>query len=111
MIRVRIDVNDLTMEMEGHANAPRVGDSDLVCCAASTIGQLLVYSLEEYSDRHGGAVKLQEEMEKGKLHVHAICKEWARVSVRTRYHIAAEGMEMLQEKYPAYIRIDHEEED
>ena len=106
MIRIRIDMIDFTMDMEGHAEAPREGEFDLVCCAASTIGQMLLYTLEEYQARHGGIERIDEEMESGKLHIHARAKEWARAALKTRFQLIREGMDMLQERYPEYIRIE-----
>ena len=108
MIRIRFDMIDFSMDMEGHADAPREGEFDLVCCAASTIGQMLLYTLEEYEGRHEGAIRIEEKMESGKLHIRAKAKEYARVGVLTRFRIIQEGMEMLAERYPEYIRIEEE---
>lgn len=109
MIKVKFDMADLKMEMEGHAEAPRQGEYDLVCCAASTIGQMLLYILEEYGDRHQGALRIDERMESGKLMIKAKIKEYARVGVLTRYRIIREGMEMLADRYPEYIIVEEEE--
>ena len=109
MIRVKIDMTDFVLDMEGHAEAPREGEYDLVCCAASTIGQLLLYSLEEYKDRHAGDLKIEEGMESGKMHIRAKAKEWARVSILQRYRMIREGFEMLQERYPEYIALYEED--
>lgn len=109
MIRVKIDMTDFTMDMEGHAEAPREGEFDLVCCAASTIGQLLLYTLEEYKAMHDGNVRIEESMESGKLHIRAKAKEWARVSIRSRFQLIREGMEMLADRYPEYIMIEEED--
>lgn len=106
MIKVKFDMIDFALDMEGHANAPREGDFDLVCCAASTIGQMLLYTLEQYNDSRGGIEKIDEEMEPGKLHIRARVKEWARVSVKTRFMIIRDGMEMLQDRYPEYISVE-----
>ena len=110
MIRVRMDFLEYAMEMKGHANAPREGELDLVCCAASTLGQLLLYSLEEYKAQHGGITRIDETAEPGHLKVKVRCREWARVAVKTRMDMIREGMEMLQERYPEYIMIEEEME-
>lgn len=107
MIKVRIDMIDFTLDMEGHAGAKKAGDEfDLVCCAASTLGQLLLYTLEEYNDVSDGLERIDESMESGKLHIRARAKEWARQHVRTRFKLIREGMEMLAERYPEYIQIE-----
>lgn len=106
MIRVKFDMIDFILDMEGHAGAPRQGEFDLVCCAASVIGQQLVYSLEAYNERHDGLISMDEGMESGKLHIRVKAKEWARVSVKKRFEYALEGMEMLMERYPEYIEVE-----
>lgn len=108
MIRARIDMTDFSLDMDGHAGAQRQGEYDLVCCAASTIGQMLVYSLEAYNDRHNGLRDLDEEMKDGHLHIRARAKEWARPAVISRMHLIREGLEMLQERYPEYIQVEVE---
>lgn len=106
MIRISFDMIEMTMEMNGHADAPREGEFDLVCCAASTIGQQLLYSLEEYNERHNGIERIDDEIEKGHLKIHVRPKEWARVGVIRRFEYAKEGMEMLADRYPEYITIE-----
>lgn len=106
MTTVKFDLIDMLMEMDGHTEAPRQGEYDLVCCAASVIGQQLLYSLEEYNEMHDSLVKLETEMEPGHLKIRAKAKEWARVGVKRRYEYAREGMEMLAERYPEYITVE-----
>ena len=84
-------------------------DADLV--QASNINRQLMATTATIGQVKVDALKERLLQINPNADIHAICKEWARVSVRTRFHIAAEGMEMLQERYPEYIRIDHEEED
>ena len=108
MITIRIDMTDFTLDMEGHAGAPREGEFDLVCCAASTIAQMLLHSIENYNDRHNGIRKIDEEIDKGRLHIRIRAKEWARPAVISRMHLVREGLEMLQERYPEYIQIAEE---
>lgn len=108
MIRIRIDMIDFTLEMDGHADAPREGEFDLVCCAASVIGQQLLYSLEEFNDRHDGFERIESEMRSGYLRIRVRAKEWARTSAKRRLEYAREGLEMLQERYPEYIEIKEE---
>lgn len=105
MIRIHIDMIDFVITMDGHAEAPREGEFDLVCCAASVLGQQLIYSLENWNDRHNGIERLDTEMESGHLRIKARVKEWARIPVRQRYEYCREGMEMLADRYPEYIEI------
>lgn len=105
MITVTMDMIDFSLTMDGHAEAPREGEFDLVCCAASVISQQLLYSLEEYNERHDGIAKLEQEMESGHLYIRAKAKEWARAGVLARFRYCQEGMEMLADRYPEYIKL------
>ena len=108
MIRVTIDMIDFRLTMDGHAEAPREGEYDLVCCAASTISQQLLYSLEEYQTLHDGIDKLDYDMTSGHLYIRARAKEWARASIRSRFCYMREGMDMLADRYPEYISVKEE---
>ena len=109
MITVRFDMVDFWMKMDGHADAPREGEFDLVCCAASVVSQQLLHSLENFQEAHNGLSKIDYEMESGHLYIRAKAKEWARAPVLGRMRYAREGMEMLAERYPEYIRIEEED--
>lgn len=107
MIHVRFDMIDFEMTMDGHAEAPREGEFDLVCCAASVLGQQLIYSLEAFWKRQAMSIdRIDREMEPGHLRVRVRPMEWARASVMDRFRYCQEGMQMLQEKYPEYIEIE-----
>ena len=106
MITVRIDQVEFTLDMDGHADAPKEGEFDLVCAASSTLGQLLLYTLEEYRDTHNGIIRIDESMEPGHMHIHVRAKEWSRVSIITRFSIIREGFDMLQDRYPEYIQVE-----
>ena len=105
MITVHIDMIDLALDVDGHADAPREGEFDLVCCAASTIGQQMLYSMEAYQDGHDGFQRIETEMDKGHLHIRIRAKEWARIAAIKRLEYAREGFDMLAERYPEYIKI------
>ena len=106
MITAKFDLIDFSLEMNGHANAPREGEFDLVCCAASVVSQQLIWSLENYDDLHNGLEALEQDMGPGHLYVRAKAKEWARVSVKQRILYCREGMDMLADRYPEYIRVE-----
>lgn len=108
MINIRMDMIDFSMDMDGHADADKVGEYDLVCAAASTIGQWLLQSLENYDEAHSGLIRLDWEMKPGILHLRAKAKEWARASVRARFVYALEGFEMLEDRYPENIHVEEE---
>ena len=108
MVRIRFDMIDFRMTMDGHAMAPREGEFDLVCCAASVLGQQLLYSLEEFDEAHESLEKLETEIEPGHLMIRAKAKEWARAGVKRRMEYCQEGMEMLAERYPEYVKVEEE---
>ena len=110
MVRIKFDMIDFRMTMDGHAAAPREGEFDLVCCAASVLGQQLLYSLEEFQEKHNGLEKIDTEMEPGHLMIRAKAKEWARAGVKRRMEYCREGMEMLEDRYPEYIRVEEEDD-
>ena len=105
MITARFQLNDLTMEIDGHAGAAKEGEYDLVCCAASTVSQALTYNIEEWNEEHQDPLEIELETEKGKLHLHVIAPEWARHSIRRMMKYAMRGMEMLANKYHNYIAV------
>lgn len=108
MINIRMDMIDFSLDMDGHADAEKVGEYDLVCAAASTIGQWLLQSLENFDEQHNGLVRLDWDMNAGRLHLRAKAKEWARVGVKSRMLYALEGFEMLEERYPESIHVEEE---
>lgn len=106
MIETKINLRDLTMEMDGHAGAREEGkDIDLVCCAASTISQALIYNIEEWNEEHREPLEIELETQKGHIHLHIVAPEWARASMIRMMKYAMRGMEMLQDKYCKYIRV------
>lgn len=108
MIRVRADMVDFEMEMSGHAQAPREGEHDLVCCAASIIAYQLLNSLEIWNAAHEGISRLERDIEPGHMRIRAKVKEWARAPVRERFSYWLEGVRMLEKEYPSYITVEEE---
>ena len=109
MIRARFNRKNLTMDMEGHAGAQEEGkEYDLVCCAASTVSQALIYNIEEWNEDHRDPLEIDLKMEKGKIHLQVKAPEWARVTMARMMEYAQRGMEMLENKYYDYIRVTEE---
>lgn len=108
MVRIRADMVDFEMEMSGHAGAPREGDHDLVCCAASVIAYQLLNSLEIWNGVHKGIIRLEKEIEPGHMRIRVKAKEWARLPVRERFSYWLEGAQMLAKEYPSYITVEEE---
>ena len=106
MIEARFRIDDLTMDMKGHAGAKEPGEQwDLVCCAASTISQALIYNIEEWNEEHRDPLEIDLQVDKGMIHLHVIAPEWGRPSIMRMMKYGMRGMEMLQDKYCKYIRV------
>ena len=106
MIQAQFDVNGLTVDMEGHAGAKEEGkDFDLVCCAASTVSEALLYNIEEWNEEHEDPLEIEVKMQKGKLNIRVKAPEWARISIQRMMQYGMRGMKMLEERYHNYIRV------
>ena len=106
MIQANIDLTELTMDIEGHAGAKEEGQKfDLVCCAASTVSEALLYNIEEWNEEHRDPLEIEVQMQKGKLHMHIKAPEWARVSMQRMMKYGLRGLQMLEDRYHNYIRV------
>lgn len=105
MIHATIDTKELAVCMTGHAHAPRnAADHDLVCCAASVLVQALAYT-----GQHDDGMCAECDMHKGDAYVRLIpCNGYYKRG-KTYMRMLQRGLEMLQESYPAHIRVDYGE--
>lgn len=103
MIRVSIDVENMTFYLDGHANYAPVGE-DIVCSAAS----MLAAALFEYVMGAAGEDDLSEcEMEPGHAALN-VCPASTDVMFRCQiaFGMAECGYELLAARYPEHIIID-----
>ena len=106
MIQASFDLQGLEMNMEGHAGAKEEGQEyDLVCCAASTVSQALLYNIEEWNEEHRDPLEIEYQMEKGKIRLMIKAPEWAKISIQRMMQYALRGMQMLEDRYHNYIRV------
>lgn len=106
MIRAHFVMNDMTMDVNGHADSQGEGQEfDMVCCAASFAAQQLLYNLEQWEERHGGINRKDIEFEKGHIHLHLVAEDWARPALKRMFKYCLQGFEMLEEKYDKYIVV------
>lgn len=109
MIRAHFCMNDLTMDVEGHAGSQGAEQEfDLVCCAASVVAQTLLYNIEKWEETHSGVTRKDLIFDKGKIHLHLVAEDWARVPIKRMMKYALQGFEMLEEKYDKYITVSEE---
>lgn len=108
MIRASFCINDLTMDVDGHAGSTGAGEYDLVCCAASVIAQQLIYCIDQWAELHGGVIRKDLVMDKGKIHLHLVTHDWARTAIKRMIEYCRDGFQMLEDRYPQYIAMTEE---
>lgn len=84
---------ELALCMEGHAGFAEQG-KDIVCAAASMLGQALVSALEGVS-----GITLNVRISPGKLYVEATSTP----ETRAMFKVAAAGLSDLAKKYPQNV--------
>ena len=106
MVKIKIDMNALEIQMEGHANSNEPG-KDLVCCALS----ILIETLSRYLEQmlaDGQIYNLREEIEPGNVYIHPDPFGWSRKDVWTAFSVIREGMRALARENKQYIRLEEE---
>ena len=101
-----ITVKYLEIEANGHANAQRINDYDLVCCSVSTLlGTLGNALLDMYYD--GFMVSPPAiEQRSGYVHIKAEPKTSKKEIVERVFNSFVLGLTILSEQYPKNIKID-----
>jgi len=95
LICVVVDKRDgeLTLSMNGHAGFAKLGD-DIVCAAASMLGQALLYALEGVEN-----IRLDSVVRSGHM--------WLRVTdtkqTRAMLSVAEAGLKQLAAEYPKCV--------
>lgn len=105
MIHVTIDPKELAVCVTGHADAPRNdADHDLVCCSVSVLIQTLAYTGQE-----DDGMSTEGYLRKGDAYLRLIpCNGYYKRG-KTYMRMLQRGLEMLQESYPAHIRVAYGE--
>lgn len=100
-----ITIGELEITLEGHAQAERINDSDLVCCAISTLtGTLANVLLTAYND---GKLKEQPTLILNDGYACLSCKPRPKHFQATKDIIEAfsVGYKVLAEQYPQNVQI------
>ena len=103
MTTVRYSPDDLTLEVEGHADSAMWG-VDIVCAAISILEQTLLRNLMILHNK-GDCELDYEHSEPGHSRMHAVPKNWARVKIKQMYEFTMEGLRMLCWKYPEHVTV------
>ena len=103
MIKIRIDVEDMRLEIEGHAGYAPAGQ-DIICAAVSTLAYTLAQNLalmlcmDEYT----------AEFEDGHARIEARPPEATAEQCRCAFMTIANGFYMLEAQYGQYIQLEGE---
>lgn len=89
--------------MEGHAGAElNENDHDLVCCAASTLMQTLLYSLS----RQGHVI--DHEMREGHMLIRCHDAYNCDRQMANTFMVVEDGLEMLAQEWPEHVKFSAE---
>lgn len=106
MIRIRIDMETLEMEISGHANSAEKG-KDLVCCAVSTLAETLSRYLEKQM-ADGNLINLVDEIGNGLVYLNPTPYGWSIQETVAAYKVIREGFRALANEYTDYITLEEE---
>ena len=101
MIEARINMDDYTVVVTGHAEAPRNEDGrDMVCCMVSTLVQTLLVSCLSLP-----GVMTDHNIEPGNVYMRVTRSAKQKGPVAERLRMFRDGMGMLADKYPDCVTI------
>ena len=103
MIHVTIDPDKLHIRMQGHAGSVAQGN-DLVCCAASTLLQAMVFSCERMRCA-GACCRVKARMDWGDADVQLFPEDGCGLEAYSRFEMAADGLLLLAGNFPACVGI------
>lgn len=105
----KITISEFEVTAEGHAEAQRVNDYDLVCCAISTLlGTLGNALLDMYNDNLL-CTPPKIKQKSGYVHIKAEPKKEYEVIVKQVFKSFMLGLEILSKQYPKNIVTDNSE--
>lgn len=100
-----IEFKEYGIEAHGHSNAPRVNDSDLVCCAVSTLVCTLAYSVQKWWD-DGKLQKLPViDTDAGNAVIYFEPKQKYKNEIRAAFDVIKSGLTQLSKQYGDYICV------
>lgn len=101
MIRIRLDVEDMQLEIAGHAGSAPEGQ-DIVCAAVSTLAYTLAYNLQLmlHPDDYSA------EFDNGSAVITAMPPETRAEQCRGIFMTVGNGLCMLAAQYGQYMQIE-----
>ena len=103
MIQIRMDVEGMRLEIEGHAGYAPIGQ-DIVCAAVST----LTYTLAQNLALMLCADEYTADLENGHAYIEARPPETLAELCRGIFMTIANGYAMLEAQYGQYIQFEGE---
>lgn len=105
MTEARMDWGKMKIEISGHAGAGKKGQ-DIVCAAESMLVGALIRSLEIAKNRGRTEFGYKEGPEgSGEITIWANPWNNSVTEVKAYFKMAVNGMKMLAEQYPEYVKI------
>lgn len=98
MIRVCIDMDACTLDMDGHADYGDVGQ-DIVCAAASMLAYTLIERARELTNN------IYAHAESGRLHLHADPDLDSCILLRSAFETVRAGFDLLERRYPGHVQV------
>lgn len=106
MVRVRIDMENLEVEVDGHAGSAEYG-RDLVCCAISMLTETLARYMEKQM-RDGNLSDLTVEIAEGRAYINPTPYGWSMQDTVTAFKVIREGYRALATEHGKYIRLEED---
>lgn len=106
MVNIKIDVKNMEISVDGHANTAPPG-YDLVCCSISTLIETLSVYLEHQMDE-GKIRDLKEERVIGHVYINASPYGWSLEETQTAFSVIRYGLLALAETYSGCIKVKEE---
>lgn len=106
MVNIKINLDTLEIQIDGHANTAPKGE-DLVCCAVSTLSETLRVYLETMLDK-GMLIDLKEEATSGHVYLNPQPYSWAMTMIASGIEVIRLGFISLASNYNEYIKYEEE---
>ena len=102
MITIRIDRENIALDMDGHAGYAEAG-SDIVCAAASMLAYTMAARLREITQGDGLKISLSP----GAAHISAEATWQIMSECRAVIDTISAGFTLLAGQYPGYVSIEY----
>ena len=104
MTQVRMDWQDLLLEISGHAGAGEAG-YDIVCAGISALSMALLNTLVDSKERGRTELEYAIDEKDGRIRMKASPHSGRWPEIRDYYKVTMNGLRALAQEYPKNIRI------